>query len=118
MTIKDAQSKLNALGFNAGSVDGVNGPQTKAAVLAFQKAYNVYPQDGILGPITYNAISKAYSEKVIDGKASPSPSSDNSLFTFDQGPLAMAMSNKKVVIGAGVLAAMAVAFYVYKKRSA
>ena len=36
--IKDAQGKLNALGFDAGTVDGKTGPRTRAAVKAFQAA--------------------------------------------------------------------------------
>ena len=46
------QELLNALGYDCGSVDGIFGSKTKAAVLAFQKA-NGLGADGIVGPLTW-----------------------------------------------------------------
>ena len=46
------QYRLNALGFGAGPVDGVMGPRTRKAVLAFQRAYAPLKVDGIPGPRT------------------------------------------------------------------
>lgn len=46
------QYRLNALGFGSGRVDGVMGPITKKAVLAFQKEYPPLKADGIPGPKT------------------------------------------------------------------
>jgi hypothetical protein len=46
------QFRLNALGFGAGPVDGINGPKTKRAVNLFQKAYPPLRVDGIPGPKT------------------------------------------------------------------
>ena len=50
------QLRLNALGFDAGREDGTFGPDTHRAVHAFQKEYDV-PEDGIVGPITFEALS-------------------------------------------------------------
>lgn len=49
------QYRLNALGFAAGPIDGIYGPKTKAATIAFQKAYTLVP-DGIPGPLTQGRL--------------------------------------------------------------
>lgn len=48
---KEVQNRLKKWGYYKGAVDGINGPQTKAAVKAFQKRYGL-TQDGIVGPLT------------------------------------------------------------------
>jgi hypothetical protein len=54
-----AQRKLAALGFLLpADVDGVNGPETQTAVLAFQK-WDGLGRDGILGPQTLAALAGA-----------------------------------------------------------
>lgn len=49
------QNRLLAAGFNPGPVDGVFGPLTHNAVLAFQRSRNLV-QDGIVGPRTWAAL--------------------------------------------------------------
>jgi hypothetical protein len=49
------QYRLNALGFGAGPVDGINGPKTIHAVRSFQKTYDL-DVDGIPGPITQGKL--------------------------------------------------------------
>ena len=51
-SVKTLQAQLNAKGFNAGSVDGIFGKNTRAAVMAFQKA-NGLAADGIVGKLTW-----------------------------------------------------------------
>ena len=51
-SVKTLQAQLNAKGFNAGSVDGIFGKNTQAAVMAFQKA-NGLAADGIVGKLTW-----------------------------------------------------------------
>lgn len=53
--VKLIQSLLNRIGYNAGPVDGVFGPQTKRAVIAFQTNNNLVP-DGIVGPATWHVF--------------------------------------------------------------
>jgi peptidoglycan hydrolase-like protein with peptidoglycan-binding domain len=49
--VRVAQDKLNRLGFNAGTVDGYDGPQTQTATKGLQAVLGV-DQDGIYGPVT------------------------------------------------------------------
>jgi hypothetical protein len=55
---KDQQSKLKRLGFYKGRVDGLDGPKSRAAVRAFQKAHGLRV-DGRLGPITDRELDRA-----------------------------------------------------------
>lgn len=52
------QAQLNELGFSTGGEDGVYGPHTLAAVIAFQKAQGL-PDHGFVGPLTFAALKKA-----------------------------------------------------------
>lgn len=54
------QARLNALGANL-TVDGVSGPNTLAAIQAFQSSHGITP-DGIVGPITLAALGMTGSE--------------------------------------------------------
>ena len=49
------QDRLNTLGYDAGPVDGLRGPRTKAAVWAFQGDHDL-TVDGIVGPATRAVI--------------------------------------------------------------
>lgn len=68
--VKDLQAKLKALGYDCGPVDGIFGPKTKAAVLAFQ-ANSGLARDGVVGPLTwgklFGADSKGASGPVYSG---------------------------------------------------
>jgi peptidoglycan hydrolase-like protein with peptidoglycan-binding domain len=47
------------MGYDVGGIDGVFGPQTKAAVQQLQRDHGL-DADGIAGPLTMQAISEAY----------------------------------------------------------
>jgi len=54
--VQDLQQKLKDLGFDPNGVDGIFGPGTKAAVIAFQQSKSL-PADGIVGPATSAALA-------------------------------------------------------------
>lgn len=58
MTIKQIQALLVYLGYDPGEVDGWDGQNTRAAVLAFQKQEKL-EQDGKPGPATQKALLAA-----------------------------------------------------------
>lgn len=58
--VKTLQKALNDMSYNV-SVDGVYGPQTKAAVVKFQQRFPELADDGIFGPKT-----KAVMDKVLN----------------------------------------------------
>ncbi len=53
------QAKLNYLGYPVGKADGIFGNLTRHGVVSFQAANNL-AADGIVGPLTANALNKAY----------------------------------------------------------
>jgi peptidoglycan hydrolase-like protein with peptidoglycan-binding domain len=55
--VTDLQNKLKAAGFNPGASDGIFGPKTKAAVVAFQRAQGI-TVDGIVGPQTWGKLNR------------------------------------------------------------
>lgn len=57
-TVKDLQHALGSLGYRPGTTDGVFGPSTQRALIAFQTAHHLTP-DGVLGPATRAAMRKA-----------------------------------------------------------
>ena len=58
--VKTVQTKLKRWGYYTGSVDGVYGPKTKAAVKLFQKR-NGLSVDGVVGPKTAAALGMTLS---------------------------------------------------------
>lgn len=54
-TVLGVQTALSRLGHDPGPLDGVTGPKTRAAVVAFQLAHALLA-DGIVGPITRAAL--------------------------------------------------------------
>lgn len=57
--ILDAQTDLAAIGIDPGPLDGIWGPKTEAAVLAFQKSRDDLADTGVLDPQTDAALDMA-----------------------------------------------------------
>ncbi|MGB1506416.1 MAG: peptidoglycan-binding domain-containing protein [Acidimicrobiales bacterium] len=55
--VTDLQQRLGSLGFDAGYVDGIFGPDTEHAVRSFQANQGVTP-DGVVGPDTIAALAR------------------------------------------------------------
>ncbi len=65
--VKEVQRRLKQWGYYNGSVDGVFGAGTRAAVIKFQKK-NGLTADGVVGASTYKALGMNSSYQVLAGK--------------------------------------------------
>ena len=65
--IEDAQKVLKQLYIYQGDIDGVNGTYTRLAIKEFQKRSGLV-EDGILGPITKQALEKGDSSYISNGR--------------------------------------------------
>ncbi|MBS7542543.1 glycoside hydrolase family protein [Ancylobacter oerskovii] len=70
MNTRELQTRLTALGYAPGPIDGVMGLKTRAATVAFQRAAGLYP-DGVAGPKTEAALMAAIEARTAD--ATPAP---------------------------------------------
>ena len=78
--VKEVQRRLKQWGYYNGAVDGVYGPQTVAAVKAFQKK-NGLKADGIAGKSTYEALGMNESAKALQGGNSSNTQTANLNYT-------------------------------------
>src|SRR5581483_3024236 len=54
-TVRETQQALKDKGYDPGPVDGVMGPQTRAALKSYQEKENIN-SDGVLGPKTMDSL--------------------------------------------------------------
>lgn len=112
--VMNLQHYLNLLGADIDE-DGLFGPETRQAVLTFQTQAGVTPQDGIVGPRTWEAIEVNLGISVgVDG--SPGGSGPNPDHFPDADTGGGWFTPKKLAIG-GVLLAGAAALLSKKSRS-
>ena len=67
--VKEMQRRLKQWGYYKGSVDGVFGSGTRAAVIAFQKKNGLTP-DGVVGKATYKALGMTDAYNALDNAVS------------------------------------------------
>ena len=84
---KTMQDKLKRWGYYTGAVDGIYGPKTKAAVVAFQKKNKLVP-DGIVGPKTLAALGMPTGSSGSNSSNSNSNSGSSSINNADLNLLA------------------------------
>lgn len=66
--VRDLQKVLTGIGYFTGAIDGDFGKRTRAAVLAFQ-ADNHLTADGIVGPLTREALGEAHPRDIAPARA-------------------------------------------------
>lgn len=62
LTTQAIQQALVAAGFNPGPIDGIMGPKTEKAIIAFKRSVGLRPR-AYVGPLTWAALQKATSEE-------------------------------------------------------
>ncbi len=67
--VSELQSRLNALGFDAGKVDGIFGPEAESAVIDFQHNRNL-AEDGKVGPEVVTEIHLVTRGEMKEGRQS------------------------------------------------
>ncbi len=80
--VKEVQRRLKNWGYYKGSVDGVFGAQTKAAVISFQKK-NGLTADGVVGKATYQALGMNEAYNSLVGSSSSSGGGVNGFSSSD-----------------------------------
>lgn len=71
--VKKLQQKLSEIGYNIGSVDGIFGPKTEAAVIKYQ-IDKVLHADGVVGDQTWNSLFQELIPKTASLDEPPSQS--------------------------------------------
>jgi uncharacterized protein (TIGR02594 family) len=64
------QKRLKDLGYDPGTIDGVRGPKTDAAVVAFKRSVGLRPRPYV-GPLTYQALMGSHFRKGSNPAALP-----------------------------------------------
>jgi GH24 family phage-related lysozyme (muramidase) len=109
--VRAYQADLAALGLYRGAVDGIAGPATEAAVIAFQKSAPELKVDGVVGPATRAALRRAVEKK----RATIAIPAAGAAVT---AAIAVSSSNflPAIAIGLASIAVLALIFAAWRKR--
>lgn len=100
--VKSIQRRLKEWGYYSGSVDGIYGSSTKAAVIKFQKANNL-TADGVAGAATLAAIGLPTGSSGSGGSTGTNSSNVNLLARLINGEARGETYEGQVAVGAVVL---------------
>jgi len=84
-SLKISQQKLKDLNLYTGSIDGINGTDTKNAVKEFQKKAGL-TVDGVLGPITLAALEKGEDAYILNNSSDSSSNNDTEISSNATSP--------------------------------
>lgn len=56
--VRAVQARLRELGFDPGPIDGIQGPRTEAAIVAFKRSVGLRPRP-VVGPLTWSALMES-----------------------------------------------------------
>lgn len=103
--VREGQAILRRLGYYGGELDGLSGPKTRAAVLAYQKGRSGLIADGILGTETLKQLRKDD-----PGTVKPSQPDDPGADKAKTPPTSEKPGHAgKIVVGAGAIGTGAIA---------
>lgn len=103
-SVKDVQQKLNAIGINVGSADGIFGAKTEAGVKTFQ-ALKILPVSGVVDYATLNKLNSSKASEI---------SSSMTMKQKIMNQITLIKGNKKLLAGTGLLV-FGVGFLIYRK---
>jgi hypothetical protein len=99
---KLVQEQLKQVGCFSGNVDGILGPQTDAAIVAFQSASGL-PVDGEVGPETESALADATAQKKTVCQSGTTTTSTTSTTTNANDPVCSATALARALPSGSVI---------------
>lgn len=93
-----AQGMLKSLGYYAGSIDGIYGPQMKSGVLYFQRTYGL-PETGSISNKTLQSILWAYGNLKISKEQPPDKKPDLPQLSQEEQTMVSLVNQERVKAG-------------------
>ncbi|MEJ8571212.1 peptidoglycan-binding protein [Microbaculum marinum] len=118
--VREYQQQLAKLGHYSGGIDGLAGPKTRAAMIAFQRAEGLTP-DGIVGPATRAALIRALDRKAqgtttTTGAGGGAVAGGGTDIATSADPGSLDALWTALMVGAGVAVLILVVFLIWRYR--